>query len=393
MILYLLVLLTEMAVWWRLKNDFRDDSLKRWHIVKYLKLVFTLILIYSFTRVLFIRGEMGTPQSASLLIFFGAVAAMNVTSNLLYIILSLIRLGLSAILNKKINWLKWTYSVLSIMTALLFVYGFFLGRFNIKTEKRDIYVKCADSRVDGLKIAFISDLHLSSFFHHYDKLSSVVSEINMNRPDLMINGGDFITYGWKEFNYCDTILRKVRARYGSFAVRGNHDDCSYDRAIDLGARSDGSLLVDSLIKASDYVLLNDTSKTFNYNGAMVTVAGIRTSGHRLNISYGDETKALSGISDSSLVIFIVHDPAFWSEYNKLKSFASLTLSGHTHGMQIGIPTHEGYWSPASFIHPYPEGLYKQDDHYLYVNRGLGTMAMAIRIFMPPEITIITLHCQ
>ena len=310
-----------------------------------------------------------------------------------YGLFSLIRLLLKRITKRELTWFKWTNTFLTGAIIVLFINGYFFGRFNIKTEKKDIFLGCSDQRIDGLKIALISDLHLSSFENHYKKLSYVFSEININRPDMVINAGDFVTYGWQEFGRCDTILKKARAPLGSFAVSGNHDDCSYDRSIDLGQQSDGSLLVDSLIKLSGYTLLNDTSETVTFNGAKVTVAGIRTSGHRLNISYGDENKALSGVNDSALVIFIVHDPDYWDKSKSISKTADITLSGHTHGMQIGFPVLHGRVSPASFFHKYWAGLYESDGHYLYVNRGMGTMGMAERIFMPPEITIITIHCK
>jgi predicted MPP superfamily phosphohydrolase len=36
------------------------------------------------------------------------------------------------------------------------------------------------------------------------------------------------------------------------------------------------------------------------------------------------------------------------------------------------------------------GLYKKNENYLYVNRGLGTIGFPARIDMNPEITLLTL---
>jgi uncharacterized protein len=390
---YILVLLTGILFWWRLKSDFTSGQQSIWRYVRFVIILITILLLCSFIKVIFLRGDIAEPGNAFSLIFFGAVAGLILTAGLFYTIFSLIRLGLATIFKRQLNWFRWVNTIATSVIILLFIYGYSYGRLHIKTEKRDIFLEGCDQRLDGLKIAFISDLHLSSFEHHYKKLSYVISEINTNRPDILINAGDFVTYGWQEFGKCDTILRKARAPLGSFAVTGNHDDCSYDRSIDLGKQSDGALIVDSLIKLSGYTLLNDTSKTIIYKGAQVSISGISTHGHRLNISYGDEKKALEGIRDSSLLIFIVHDPAYWDKNRNISKEADLTLAGHTHGMQIGLPTPWGLISPSSLIHKYWGGLYKANGHYLYVSRGMGTMGLAVRIFMPPEITIIKLHCK
>jgi predicted MPP superfamily phosphohydrolase len=69
----------------------------------------------------------------------------------------------------------------------------------------------------------------------------------------------------------------------------------------------------------------------------------------------------------------------------------LTLSGHTHGMQFGIEI-PGFikWSPVKYIYKHWAGLYKQDNQYLYVNRGLGFLGYPGRLGIWPEITVIEL---
>ena len=150
-------------------------------------------------------------------------------------------------------------------------------------------------------------------------------------------------------------------------------------------------MVDSLIRRSGYTLLNDSSVVIKYHGAKIRIAGIITRGHRFHIRYGDASRAMINPADSETVIFMVHDPAFWGKYRSIARSAHLTLSGHTHGMQVGFPRQGGYWSPAEYFYKYWGGLYQENGSYLYVNRGLGTMSMAERIFMPPEITILTLR--
>lgn len=64
----------------------------------------------------------------------------------------------------------------------------------------------------------------------------------------------------------------------------------------------------------------------------------------------------------------------------------LTLSGHTHAMQLSIFG----WSPSSLIYKHHKGLYSRSGKYLYVNTGLGETIFPARIGARPEITLITL---
>jgi uncharacterized protein len=68
----------------------------------------------------------------------------------------------------------------------------------------------------------------------------------------------------------------------------------------------------------------------------------------------------------------------------------LTLSGHTHGMQMGILTKRFKWSPSKFFYPNWNGIYYEGNQVQYVNRGLGVLGIPFRFWMPPEITVITL---
>jgi predicted MPP superfamily phosphohydrolase len=74
-----------------------------------------------------------------------------------------------------------------------------------------------------------------------------------------------------------------------------------------------------------------------------------------------------------------------------KTDIALTLSGHTHGMQMGMKLGKKRISFAPlFGFPYGAGLYQTGKQYLYVNRGLGVIGFPGRIGMAPEITVITL---
>lgn len=91
-------------------------------------------------------------------------------------------------------------------------------------------------------------------------------------------------------------------------------------------------------------------------------------------------------------ILMSHDPSHWekqvqTEYKNV----DLTLSGHTHGMQFGIEIPGFKWSPVKYFYKQWAGLYKQDNQFLYVNRGLGFLGYPGRLGIWPEITVLELQ--
>jgi len=247
--------------------------------------------------------------------------------------------------------------------------------------------------LDGLKIVQISDVHLTTFYHHQNLLVEVIKQINDLNPDLVINTGDFINIGWRESGRFDTILSKARGKYGNFAVMGNHDFGAYHPFYSEAEKENNVLRMNNFIRSSGYELLNDEFTIINIGESKIAMIGVMTRGSFPGIVHGDLKKATTGIYGADLKILLAHDPNQWDKDVTGKTDIAVTLSGHTHGMQIGILTKNFRWSPASCFYPRWNGLYKEGEQYLVVNRGLGSLGIPFRIGMPPEITVITLNSE
>jgi predicted MPP superfamily phosphohydrolase len=68
----------------------------------------------------------------------------------------------------------------------------------------------------------------------------------------------------------------------------------------------------------------------------------------------------------------------------------LVLSGHTHGGQMCLPFLGALYTGTNLGPKYASGLFRFQNTWLYVNRGIGTISTPARTFCPPEITVITL---
>jgi len=418
--LSLTILVAEIWLWYALVSDLRHRSRALRAVVYILKSLLSVALFYLAVRIFFYKGEFDDPANAFRMIASGALFAFIVTAASAYLVIRLITWLLNKAGRQKPGRQEpgrqepgrqepgrqepgrqkpgkhnpgrrgLTGIIVFCVLAALFADSYFRQRLNVNVVHREIVIKDLDPGLTGMKIVLISDLHLSSWYGHYERLSKVMDVINGEEPDLLINTGDFISYGWREFGRCDTILAKARAKDGAFAVEGNHDDGTYHPGYSVRYSEENDAMLNRRIISSGYTLLQDTVVYLMHDSTRVAIAGISTHGHHFDISYGDYERVLGEIPDSLFSILLLHAPSGWDQVLLQEHVPDLTLSGHTHGMQLGLPVPGGYISPASLIHKYWKGLYKKGDHYLYVTTGLGSMGMALRIFMPPEIAVLSL---
>jgi predicted MPP superfamily phosphohydrolase len=271
--------------------------------------------------------------------------------------------------------------------------GFFLGRFNFRYENVDVSIPDLNPSLDGFRIVHISDLHLGSFHGSAKKIKQLADSINTLDADIIVNTGDFITLGHKEFGRFDTLLAPMVSRYGNFAILGNHDIGTYLRVNDEQAVALTTRNVSRMIEASGYTLLNRSNHILNAAGARIAIIGAETRGRHPGIIHPDLEEAIKGTIDADLRILLTHDPNHWDVVVRDYPGIELTLSGHTHGMQMGYLGRSVKWSPSKYFYPRWHGLYTEDEMNLYVNRGLGVLGIPVRIGMPPEITVLTLHSK
>ena len=265
-----------------------------------------------------------------------------------------------------------------------------LTRFNARTDNVTIQVEGLNKDLDGLTIVQLSDAHLDGFHRHKALLKNLIEKVNSLKPDIIINSGDFITYGWREFDRSDTIFSVAKGRLGNFAVLGNHDIGTYFPGHNTVQEDTNISRMVKMITASGYKVLEDDHAIINIGKARLAVIGVTTKGSFGHLVHGDLKKAVAGIDSVNFSILISHDPNHWVQEVRGKLNIDLTLSGHTHGMQMGIMTKRFKWSPAKYFYPRWNGLYSAGKQYLYVNRGLGVLEIPFRIWMPAEITVIKL---
>ena len=136
----------------------------------------------------------------------------------------------------------------------------------------------------------------------------------------------------------------------------------------------------------NFKLLLNQSDIIEVNHEKIAIIGVENWGTPPFKKYGDLETSLKNAKHIPFKILLSHDPTHWNEEVVDKTDIALTLSGHTHGMQLGFNYKDLKWSPIKYKYQHWAGLYQHNKQYLYVNRGLGWLGFPGRIGMRPEIS-------
>ena len=245
------------------------------------------------------------------------------------------------------------------------VYGVGYERHHIGVTEADLAVSGLAEALDGLRIGLITDIHHSQMVAAED-VRAAVDMLAATRPDLIVLGGDYVTWGDRGYvGPVAELLGPLAAPHGVFAILGNHDD---DRDLPMA------------LAAQHITVLRDARTRLEIRGEGLELAGIRFWTRKAE----DISRVLRGARDS--VLLLAHDPRRLEEAAALNIPA--VLSGHTHGGQIVLP---GVGAIARRNFPVVAGLGARENTSIFVSRGVGTVYVPMRINCPPEVAVVTLR--
>lgn len=288
------------------------------------------------------------------------------------------------------KWLSVTGIVIGVIVFIVMWWGALINRYSIDVRNVDVEIAGLPEEFDGFTIAQISDLHVGTYGTDTAFVSDVVDRVNSLSPDIVAFTGDIVNRRSSELRPFVSSLSRLRGRDGVFSILGNHDYGDYYSWPSPQAKADNMTeLLDMQSKMGWKMLNNATAFVYRGNDS-IAIVGVENVGDPPFTVYGDLDMAYEALDDPTVKILLSHNPAHWVEDIKDspdKNIA-LTLSGHTHAMQMsafGL-------SPAALRYPTWGGLYSDEDgHQLYVNIGIGEVAIPARIGATPEITLITLR--
>ncbi len=280
------------------------------------------------------------------------------------------------------SWLdvgcRWLANAGMALIALAFAYGYTLGQARVRVSRLRLSLPCCHPALDQLCIIHISDTHIGHNLGH-EELAGFVTRINELRPDILCITGDIMDSPLADCERALPILARLHARFGVFAILGNHDH-----------RAGADRVAAALRRLTAFTVLRDQHVTIDIEGHPLHIVGLDDRGYDCargvpRLPY--LAAVLAAIPPDEPVLLLSHRPDVFSQ--AAAGGVALTLSGHTHGGQIGVPWFDGRTrNLAQLLTAFDRGLYERDGCYLYVNCGLGVTGQRIRLSTPREITVI-----
>lgn len=240
-----------------------------------------------------------------------------------------------------------------------------------------------------LTIAVLSDLHICAPWVTLAQLDRIIGQTNALGADLILLGGDFIADSNLPARKTPmapiaAALTRLTAPLGVFAVLGNHDwfDCALSRRTKYAENS----VINGLADVGIPLLRNRAVAMGGGAWWLVGLDSQRPVRGRPRIAFHDPDAAFRDVPPGAPAILLAHEPDYFA-LGDARAFVQ--ISGHTHGGQLNL----GGWRPLTpSIHGdrYAWGHIRDGARHLIVSGGIGYSGLPLRVFQPPEITLVTI---
>ena len=257
----------------------------------------------------------------------------------------------------------------AILTAIVFIataYGFFKAQ-QINPFFVEIPVEKLPHGIEKIRIVQLSDIHINPLFKG-EKIEQIVNLVNEQQADFVMITGDTVERNMTPYQAEAQLLAQIKARQGRFIIEGNHEHyAGIHQALDFLQKTGFTLLRNQIAETDHIVIIGETDPAKGSETAPVVP----------KIDY-DTLE----VGQDKFVILLKHQPTIHPESRRI---VDLQLSGHTHRGQIG----PFYWL-TRLLFNYPANLSEQGNIHIYISNGTGFWGPPIRLFAPPEITVIDL---
>ncbi|ABK44900.1 metallophosphoesterase [Magnetococcus marinus MC-1] len=226
-----------------------------------------------------------------------------------------------------------------------------------------------------VRVMLLSDWHLGIHPISVSRAQEIVTEVNFQKPDLIVMLGDYVdalTPYDLSIDQVRLALQGLQAPGGVFAVFGNHDGWY------------GRPKLRKLFKELNFTLLENSHASVALPGVSLMIVGVeddRTGSPNLK-------RAFAGLSSTTPTLLLSHDPVVFTGAPDRANL--LTLAGHTHGGQIALPFFGPLTNMSRASNRWSEGWVDKPNSRMYITTGLGTSILPIRLGTLAEMVILTL---
>jgi predicted MPP superfamily phosphohydrolase len=245
-------------------------------------------------------------------------------------------------------------------------YSYYNAARPVRVKRLEVHSEKFPAGAGSFKLVHVSDLHLSRL-KTPEWLDDIISKVNGLSADAIVITGDVVDDDMPGLEGFVRDFKGLRAKYGVFAVAGNHDHYS------------GIQNMYELERAGGVRILTNEKVTV---GGAVEILGVDDEDPAIMSVY--KPFLARNLNGASLpVVLLKHRPTLFEDAADAGVF--LQLSGHTHAGQI---------PPLDliirFVFKYPFGLYKRGSSYIQTSCGSSTWGPPMRTFSRSEVTLITI---
>ncbi|MDE6269395.1 MAG: metallophosphoesterase [Muribaculaceae bacterium] len=291
---------------------------------------------------------------------------------------------------RKWRWVQTGGVALGCVAFVAMWWGSLVERYRIDVREVQVEIPGLPRSMQGLRIVQISDWHVGSYGHSTSYIDKCIRRINELHPDLVVFTGDIVNRHSDELRPYIDQLSQLKAPMGVYSVMGNHDYGDYYAWPDEQAHRADADSLRAIQRRMGWHMLDNSTVMLRRGDDSLALIGVENIGEPPFVTRGSLLSAYPTPSDSVPKILLSHNPRHWTDSiaGHADRNIALTLSGHTHAMQMRIAGA----SPASLRYPTWGGLYTDSlGRKLYVNIGLGTVGVPMRIGATPEITLFVLQ--
>lgn len=269
---------------------------------------------------------------------------------------------------RKVRWPKRLFFILVCIT-LAFLYIHKIEPSWITTKEFAVKNESIPTSFNGFKIAHVSDIHFGRTTNEKE-ITKMVEKINEMKPDLVVFSGDlfdsYITLSQNNIDFLSTELQKIHSTLGNYAILGDSDYAEKEA-------------FQNIMENANFTILNHNIPIYYKGNTPVYLAGYSSS----------DPMDTTILQKQSYQIVICHEP---SNFDTLKSNASLVLAGHSLGGLIRLPFTNGLLKKEN-TNNYILGKYEEQNSILFVSSGIGTEEISMRFLNPPTINLYRLYSK